>query len=319
MARLPERVQEKDVDEAIVWVQPLGQAKEKLLVDYGRRINATHIAYGEGILVCPTNAGVLIAVDLLSHGLIWAHAYSNAPPPEQANNPYGPRFRPGFGPGMPGGVQPGGPITQDWKATPPIIADGKVVFTATDGPELKCLNLRNGAENWKMKRGEEDLYLAGVYAGRIVVVAKKDVRALSLDDGRELWRVPTGMPSGRGVASDNIYYLPLKEAVFATDKEKGPGIFAIDIERGKIKAQTRSKKDRDGRVEVPGNLMFFDGLVISQTATELVAYPQLKVKLNEMNELLAKNAYDPRGLFERGELRWTRASWSAPWKTSTRP
>jgi len=301
MGRLPERVQEKDVDEAIVWVQKLGQTKEKLLVDYGRRIHATHIAYGEGILVCPTNAGVLIAVDPLSHSLIWAHAYSNAPPPEQPN-PYGRRFPPGFGPnGQP--IQPGGPITSDWKATPPIIADGRVVFTAPDGPELKCLNLRNGAEIWKMKRGEDDLYLAGVYAGRVVVVAKKDIRALSLEDGRELWRVPTGMPSGRGVASDNVYYLPLKLAVFS-DKEKGPGIFAIDIEHGKIAAQTRSKKDlKTNAVEVPGNLMFFDGLVISQTATELVAYPQLKVKLNEMNELLAKNANDPRGLFERGELR----------------
>ncbi len=317
MGRLPERVQEKDVDEAIVWVQPLGTAKEKLLVDYGRRINATHIAYGEGILVCPTNAGVLIAVDLLSHSLIWAHAYSNAPPVEQPNNPYGPRFRPGFGPGMPG-VQPGGPITQDWKAAPPIIADGKVIFTAPDAPELKCLNLRNGAEIWKMKRAEDDLYLAGVYAGRVVIVAKKDIRALSVDDARELWRVPTGMPSGRGVASDNVYYLPLKLAVFS-DKEKGPGIFAIDIERGKIAAQTRSKKDlKTGSVEVPGNLMFFDGLVISQTATELAAYPQLKVKLNQMNELLAKNASDPQGLFERGELRLDKGELVAPSKTCTR-
>ncbi len=35
----------------------------------------------------------------------------------------------------------------------------------------------------------------------------------------------------------------------------------------------------------------------------MVAYPQLKVKLELMNELLAKNPKDPQGLFERGELR----------------
>ena len=52
--------------------------------------------------------------------------------------------------------------------------------------------------------------------------------------------MPTGMPSGRGVASGNVYYVPLKEAVFS-DKEKGPGIFAIDVEHGKVVAQTRSK------------------------------------------------------------------------------
>src|SRR5207302_833396 len=60
----------KDIDDAIAWVQPLGTAKEKILVDHGRRIHATHIAYGEGILVCPTNAGVILGVDLLTHSLV---------------------------------------------------------------------------------------------------------------------------------------------------------------------------------------------------------------------------------------------------------
>ena len=89
------------------------------------------------------------------------------------------------------------------------------------------------------------------------------------------------MPSGRGVASDNVYYVPLKEAIFS-DKEKGPGIFAIDVEHGKVVAQTRSKRGREGNTKpsVPGNLTFFDGEVISQSATEVVAYPQLKVKLS---------------------------------------
>ena len=37
--------------------------------------------------------------------------------------------------------------------------------------------------------------------------------------------------------------------------------------------------------------------------TEIVAYPQLKVKLAEIDELIAKNPNDPIGLTERGELR----------------
>ncbi len=298
--------QAKDLDEAIAWEQPLGTAKEKLLADYGRRIHATHIAYGEGVLVCPTNAGVVLGVDLLTHSLVWAHAYTDAPAgppqPDVYNGGMGMRRFPGGG--VVGGVPGNGPLSVDWKASPPIIADGKVVFTAPDGPELKCVNLRNGAQVWGLKRSDGDVYLAGVYAGKVLIVGKKDVRALSLDDAREVWRVSTGMPSGRGVASNNIYYLPLKKAVFS-DKEEGPGIFAIDIERGKVVAQTRSKKDphNGNAVEVPGNLTFFDGEVVSQSATEVVVYPQLKVKLEQMNELLAKNSADPRGLFERGELR----------------
>jgi outer membrane protein assembly factor BamB/tetratricopeptide (TPR) repeat protein len=291
--------QPKDLDDAIAWVQPLGTAKEKILADWGRRINATQIAYGEGILVCPTNAGVILGVDLLTHSLLWAHTYSDAPAPQPMNDPYAP-FRGGRMPVQP---QPNQPIVTDWKASPPIITDGKVIFTAPDGPELRCLNLRNGAQVWGLKRSDGDVYLAGVFAGRVVIVGKKDVRALSLDDARELWRIPTGMPSGRGVASGNVYYVPLKEAIFS-DKEKGPGIYAIDVEHGKLIAQTRSKKAKEATTpEVPGNLTFFDGQVISQSATEVAAYPQLKVMLEQMNERLAKNPKDPEGLYTRGELR----------------
>ena len=43
--------------------------------------------------------------------------------------------------------------------------------------------------------------------------------------------------------------------------------------------------------------------VVSQSATELVAFPQLKSKLDEIDKLIAKNPSDPVGLTERGELR----------------
>jgi outer membrane protein assembly factor BamB len=297
--RLPERPTAQDLQEAVVWIQTLCTAKDKILQDYGRRIHAAHIAFGEGILVCPTNAGVLLGVDVLSHSLVWAHAYRDpgTASTDSTNQP-----------GFPGRVIIGGrfgrrspqPTTRgDWKSCAPIIQEGKVVFTSPDGNEVRCLNLRNGAKVWGQKRHEEDLYLAGVFAGRVLIVGKKSVRALSLEDGnREVWRVETGgMPSGRGVASDNVYYLPLREAAFP-DKDKAPAVVAIDIEKGRLVAQTRSRSK-----EVPGNLVFFEGDVISQNAMEVVAYPQLKVKLEQMNELLAKNPHDPAGLFERGELR----------------
>jgi len=41
----------------------------------GRRAHAAPLAYGEGILVCPTNAGAVFGVDFLTHRLLWAYAY----------------------------------------------------------------------------------------------------------------------------------------------------------------------------------------------------------------------------------------------------
>ena len=286
--KLPVRdPQYKDLDAAITWVQPLGRAKEKMLTDYGRRINGAHLAYGEGVLVCPTNTGTLIGVDALTHDLLWAHTYVSDPD------------------AIPGGVGPPPfrPVTMpanEWKASAPVVQSGKVVFALPDGPELRCLNLRDGRLLWSSKRRDDDVYLGGVIDGRVVVVGKKDVRALALADGKELWRVPTGMPSGRGAASGNVYYLPLKEGFGNT----GPEVVAIDVAKGRAIAHTHARKDpRTGAVEVPGNIIFTDGMMIAQSATDLVAYPVLKAKLVLIEEVLKKDPKSPRGLFERGELR----------------
>ncbi|NDF86028.1 MAG: hypothetical protein EB102_05875, partial [Gammaproteobacteria bacterium] len=86
----------------------------------------------------------------------------------------------------------------------------------------------------------------------------------------------------------------LKEGI--TSKE--PEIVAIDVARGQVGAHTRSRKK-----EVPGNLLFYEGEVISQGTSDLVAYPQLAVKLEQIDQLIKANPKDPLGLTERGELR----------------
>lgn len=303
---------EQEKRDAVVWVQTLCTAKEKMLQDYVRRTSAAHIAFGEGILVCPTSAGVLLGVDVLSHSLVWAHPYrdpATATTPQSEQEMMMQMRRGGMmRPGLPGSA----PQQSDWRTAAPIIADGRVIFTAPDGNEIRCLNLRNGSKIWGHKRADEDLYLGGVWGGRVVLIGKKAVRGLALEDGKELWRVETGMPSGRGVASDNLYYVPLKEYTFP-DKEKGPAVVAVDLEKGRIASATRSRPVPDSSTSsgssgtrgpsVPGNLIFYDGDVISQNVSEIVAYPQLTTKLRNMDELLAKNPKDPDGLFERGELR----------------
>jgi outer membrane protein assembly factor BamB len=294
-ARIPERPSVAQLKDAVAWVQPLGTARDTILMDFGRRIHAAHVAHGEGVLVCPTNAGTVFGVDLLTHQLLWAHTYREpegkpaAPPP------------PGRRPPRVGGLPPVG-----WKVSAPAVSEGKVVFTAPDADVLRCLSLRDGRLVWSQERQEGDLYFAGVFAGRAVVVGKTYCRALGLADGKEAWRLETGMPSGRGAASENLYYLPLLSS--AAGKE--PEVIALDVAEGKVVAHARSRPrlNAEGKhaSDVPGNLLFADGLVVSQGLTEVAAYPQLHVKLQKMNELLEKNPNDPVALFERGELRLDR-------------
>jgi outer membrane protein assembly factor BamB len=277
----------------VLSVQTLGVVRDKLAVDVYRRTQAALLAYADGVLVCPTNAGAVFGVDLLSGTLLWACPYrekSDGPNPN---------------PGMPGRIFPrrglpvNAPALNSWKVTAPVIQDGKVVFAAPDTQVLHCVRLRDGWPVWSQKRGEDDLYLAGVFAGKVLVVGKKSVKAYGLAKGESLWQVETGMPSGTGAASDNVYYLPLKE--MATEKE--PGVIAIDLAKGQVVARARSRKRPDGSaVPVSGNLIFVGGDVLSQSYTDVVVYSQLKVQIARMQEALAKDPNDPAALTELGEL-----------------
>lgn len=272
-------------------LQPLATTKERMSSDINRRINAAHLSYGEGMLICPTNAGAVLCIDVLENSLVWAYPYQEGRPPvEQPIGPGGIR-RP-----FPGGINPAlRPVTTDgWKATAPIIQGGKVYFTAPDAQSIHCINLADGSRVWSHRRTEDDLYVGGLYSGKLLIVGRRSVKALDALKGDVLWNVPTGMPSGMGICSDNIYYLPLREGL----ESKEPEIFALDIERGALHAHTKSR-----RKEVPGNLLFFEGLVVSQTTSEIAVYPQLRVKLAQIDERIKADPNDPVGLVERGELR----------------
>lgn len=287
----------------VLGLQTLASTKDlKLSQDPMRRIQACHLAYGEGVLVVPTNAGAIFGVDLLSSSLLWAYPYREKSAAEAAPTTTAPFNR--IGPVPPGMVRlPDGRLVKMstetfWMVSAPAVQDGKVVFTAPDAREIHCVSLRDGSRLWSQPRLPGDLFFAGVYNGKAVIVGEKKTRALSLARGDKLWEVETGLPSGQGAAGtpnaagDILYYLPIREAV----NTREPEICAINLDKGFIQAHTRSRKR-----EVPGNLLFYEGTVLSQTHTEVVAYPQLERKLAEMDLLVKGNPDDPAALTERGD------------------
>jgi outer membrane protein assembly factor BamB len=273
-------------------IQSLGDVlqQHRITHDVARRLNAVHLAYGEGILVCPTNAGEVLGVDLMSRSLAWAYPYRDQMP---TSLPMAFAGNPQIGLVVRGGQQVGGSLyAPTWRSAPPVIQEGKVVFTAPDANSIHCINLRDGTPIWKKRQADNDLYFAGVYAGKVLIVGKSAIRALSLDDGRQLWYIPTGaMPSGQGVASRNIYYLPLRK----DDKGEKGEIMAIDIEKGQVKAHNTGGA-------APGNLIFYEGAVISQTPTQVVVYPQLASRLQLAQAALRADPENPTKLLELGEL-----------------
>jgi tetratricopeptide (TPR) repeat protein len=310
----------RNIQAAIVSTQTLGMTQEKMQNDPLRRTWAAHLAYGEGILVCPTNAGAVFGVNLLENSLVWAYPYRDKNDVRELSPQEQVLMNRRVGRVRGGGViieqtHTSGNSHNQWKVTAPIVSDGKVVFTAPDARSIHCINLRDGSPIWHFQKHEDDLYLGNVYNGKVLIVGKKNVRALNLSSGETLWTLETGAPSGQGIGSDNIYYLPLKDG----GKGKAePQIVGIDLDRGRIVSRSKSRpSDPDKNdADIPGNLIFAEGKVVSVTPFgkaeyedsnkcegEVVAYPQLKVKIAEMDDLIAKNPNDANALTERGELR----------------
>jgi hypothetical protein len=151
-----------------------------------------------------------------------------------------------------------------WKSAPPVIQDGKVVFTAPDADSIHCVRLTDGVRVWQNKKTENDLFLAGVFGGKVVIVGQKSVRALRLSDGSPLWNVDlAGQPSGQGAFERNIYYLPVKT------QKKTAAILAIDVDRGTLSTAGQSSKEQDLG---PGNLVFYPGMILAQSPRELSVF-----------------------------------------------
>jgi outer membrane protein assembly factor BamB len=261
---------------AVVWAQRLGTTGSRLVLDPGRRLRGVQMTCVGGLLICPTDAGAVFAFDLFSRNLTWAHLYPSKKDGQEAGAAFNLAA-----------------FNVSWRESAPVVVDGKVIFTPSDSEQVHCVGLRDGKPLWQAGQGSS-AYLAGVFGDKVLLVGARGARALALNDSREAWARFLGTPSGQGTASGNVYYLPLRTST----ETGGPGVAAVDVATGNVLAFARS---RGG--EVPGNLAFFQGQVISQTATSLTNYQQLRARLKRVEELLAGDPRDPLGLTERGTLR----------------
>ena len=304
----------------LLWTQKLGSPNVRLGQEPLRRIQPTYLAYADGVLVCPTNCGAVVAVDVNARSLLWARGYSTPPAP----NPIEGGMPGGFG-GRPrrGGFVP--PETQQtlssdrWRAAAPIVAGGKVIVAAYDANQILCLDLRTGNLLWADNRKDDDLYVGGVIGDKVLVVGKHQVRAYELAGGRESkpklgWSgLKIATPCGHGAATrDGTYYLPM---VGDPDRKdlRDPQVWAVEASTGRVKAKTAFRRDDLGvdpnygpddlrRRLALGNLLFHEGMMVSQSASQVSAFPLIELKRREMDRLLAANPKDPTGLADRGEL-----------------
>ncbi|MBN1911174.1 MAG: PQQ-binding-like beta-propeller repeat protein [Pirellulales bacterium] len=264
-----------------LWSQQIAVPEQDISQDGLRRQYAVTPSYADGILVCPTTNGAIVAVELASRSLLWGYRYGF----EDEMN--GRHMRRRFIGSMSYGNMPG-----TWIGDDVYLCNGRVLTASGDSQHLHCLRLVDGELLWKIP-SQGDLFVACVHDDVVVLVGQRQIRAVNLSNGLNAWggrAIPLpgeSMPSGRGVATDDTYYLPLNSS----------NVVSIDLKNGAIRHLARS---RNGHVA--GNLIAHRGKILSQSATGLEAFHQLDTLKDHVDSALIKKPQDAETLTLHAEI-----------------
>ncbi len=198
------------------WSVSLGVLAPHLADNLARRRIACPVIMGDGVLLCPTAAGMLVAVNPLTRSIEWAYRY----PLLQHDLPLR------AGAGVPTAV-----LTDAWwnewrevslhQVAAKDKTPGVILLTSPDTERLHAIHATTGIELWNAPRGA-GLHLAGVLQNVALVVESMAVRGHDLQTGRLLWRAETGEISGRGAISGDYLLQP----------RRAGGVAAINVANG---------------------------------------------------------------------------------------
>lgn len=287
-----------------VWTQPLAELDEESRVDNQdnqlRRVAGLSPALAEGVLVCPTGSGAVVAVDLATRTLLWAYNYQVSPPGDMVVMRNGVRV-PQVGRIINGRMVirngQAGDTEGRWLDGCPVLAGGNVVLTPVESDDMHCVDLRSGGSKWVRSRGD-GLYVAGVVGDRLFVVGRRGVEAVDIKTAEKVWFTPLdgdgASISGRALLVADRLFVPLDT----------PEVVEIELATGRVVGRSPG---RGGAV--PGNLVAYRGEVLSQGVDSLDVFHQtapLESRIETAGQAGQLRGDDPWLLMWRGQLRLDR-------------
>lgn len=264
-----------------LWSQGLALVDEPFFraQQQGRRNPVGIPTYVDGMLICPTDVGLIVGVDLVTGRQRWVHGYQM---------------------GEPGQRRDDFPEEYGWSGTPtwPIAHRDRVLVLSRFSSELKCLEATTGRLLWQIPR-EEAICIGAVADDRVLLVDSRHIRAIPIPpDGTvtkspvsPLWSLSVGPISGRGVRVGDDLLVPLKSGRVAcveiqTGIDRG---FAVtrtfdplgSRDENSSEVVSRESSERD-LAPWPGNLIACGDVVVSMGLTHLAVYPQAQAKLQSL-------------------------------------
>jgi len=259
-----------------VWQQPLGYVPRPVAGERPRAVTPTQPAVCNGIAVCGTNAGFVVAVDIATGRLLWAYDYASEDCARETASDTTNDRPSNFG---------------DSSIVSPIIARGRsVVFLPADSPRVHCLDLDSGRPRWTASR-EDGLYVACVDDRAALVAGRSHCRSLSIISGSVQWSIRLGAPAGTGIVTDSLFLAPLQSGVIAAvELATGRRVGFETPRRESDFLPIVSDQANDGRETWrPGNLVADADAIYSVTAFEVARLTTAGRRLTE-----SRNGAEPR-------------------------
>ena len=268
----------------VLWKQPLVNLERSVHFDIGRRLAGATPTYGNGLLLCPTGAGSMVAVDPMSRSLEWAYRFEVDE--SLASRPVGNRRH------TVAAYQ--ATLTDGWSRNRCIVSGTRAIVTAPETDELHAVDLKTGKKLWTTPRKNAQ-FVAGVTGGNnVVLLSARGARALDLETGRSLWDKRESSfnklsIAGMSVLAGNQLIVPLS----------GGQIGVLDTTNGELIEMVAM---RDGGPV--GNLACHRGTMLAQSSTGLARYNQLAVLRDFAEQGLAESPPNLAAQRVAAEIAW---------------
>lgn len=232
----------------VLWQQPLAVAVRGRPAPDARVRTACQPTAGGSVLYCPTNSGLLIAVEALTGQLRWiadVREETQRWPVRSYNVGQGPQEHLEL------------PLT-------PQVMGGKVVTLDPLTGKIYCHSATTGTTHWNIDLPGAK-FLGVLTPELALVVTGVGCQALSLSNGTVLWTTELGPPAGTGFRLGEGYLLPLVD---------GRSVW-LDLQSG-----TQRGYGFRHVGSALGNLIPAGNMIVSVTPAEVALFPQSQALLD---------------------------------------